>query len=400
MLGTQALCEAARRSGVERFHHISTCEVYGDLALDSEESFIEDSPVPAPDALQRLEGRLPTTSSRSYAETFDLPATITNCCNNYGPYQFPEKVIPLFTTRALDGEPLPLYASTENRREWLHVDRPLPRRSSRSSSGAARARPTTSAPARRRASSEIADVILDATGQPASLKTIVPDRPGHDRRYLLDSTKIRTELGWEPVDLVRARASPRPSPGTRTHQAWWGPLIGRSPVVEDAWVTTAAGDLRHDVRFRALGAARRPLPPRQLAPRLSPALRPAALHRLVRRRARPSPAQTAKSAQRSSPSSSAGQRSGGAGRSGRSPRPAEERSTCSTREVVLAAVVGFEPMSSSTPQPSPTSTPASQSRSERSPSTRSAPATSPKPRGSSRHTSATCPTDYVFDGHS
>ena len=121
VLGTQSLCDAARRVGIERFHHISTCEVYGDLALDSDESFNEESP---------YRPRTPYNASkagadhvvRSYIETFGLRATITNCCNNYGPYQFPEKVIPLFTTRALQSETLPLYASTKNRREWLHVD--------------------------------------------------------------------------------------------------------------------------------------------------------------------------------------------------------------------------------------------------------------------------------------
>ncbi|MGH8988922.1 MAG: dTDP-glucose 4,6-dehydratase, partial [Acidimicrobiales bacterium] len=120
VLGTQTMLEAARRHGVRRFHHISTCEVYGDLALDSDDMFIEESP---------YRPRTPYNASkagadhavRAYAETFGLPVTITNCSNNYGPYQFPEKVIPLFATRALDDEPLPLYASTENRREWLHV---------------------------------------------------------------------------------------------------------------------------------------------------------------------------------------------------------------------------------------------------------------------------------------
>ena len=121
VLGTQSLCDAARRVGTQRFHHISTCEVYGDLALDSDESFSEESP---------YRPRTPYNASkagadhvvRSYIETFGLQATITNCCNNYGPYQFPEKVIPLFSTRAFKGESLPLYASTKNRREWLHVE--------------------------------------------------------------------------------------------------------------------------------------------------------------------------------------------------------------------------------------------------------------------------------------
>jgi dTDP-glucose 4,6-dehydratase len=120
VLGTQLLLEAARRAEVGRFHHISTCEVFGDLALDSEEVFTEESP---------YRPRTPYNASkaaadhyvRAYHETFGVPVTITNCANNYGPYQFPEKVLPLFITNALDDRPLPMYASTQNRREWLHV---------------------------------------------------------------------------------------------------------------------------------------------------------------------------------------------------------------------------------------------------------------------------------------
>jgi len=120
VLGTQSLLEAARRAGGTRLHHVSTCEVYGDLALDSDESFTEDSP---------FRPRTPYNASkaggdhavRAYFETWGLPTTITNCSNNYGPFQFPEKVIPLFVTNALDDKPLPMYASTQNRREWLHV---------------------------------------------------------------------------------------------------------------------------------------------------------------------------------------------------------------------------------------------------------------------------------------
>src|ERR1700689_1557820 len=109
VLGTQTLLEAARQVGINRFHHISTCEVYGDLALDSDEVFTEDHP---------YRPRTPYNASkagadhavRAYWETFALPVTITNCCNNYGPYQFPEKVVPRFTTSALDDRPLHLYA--------------------------------------------------------------------------------------------------------------------------------------------------------------------------------------------------------------------------------------------------------------------------------------------------
>src|SRR5207302_2034653 len=127
-----------------------------------------------------------------------LAVTITNCCNNYGPYQFPEKVIPLFATKAVDGDPLPLYASTLNRREWLHVDDHCSAIDVVLERGGVGE--TYHVGSGREASiEELADHVLAALGRPSSLKTIVPDRPGHDRRYLLDSSKIRTRLGWEPL---------------------------------------------------------------------------------------------------------------------------------------------------------------------------------------------------------
>jgi dTDP-glucose 4,6-dehydratase len=232
VLGTQALCDAARRVGVARLHHISTCEVYGDLALDSDESFNEESP---------YRPRTPYNASkaaadhvvRCYFETFGLPATITNCCNNYGPYQFPEKVIPVFATRAFSDEPLPVYESSDNRREWLHVTdhcRAVELVLDKGNVGE-----TYHVGSGVEASvTEIADGVLRAAGKPQTLKQTVPDRPGHDRRYLLDSTKIRTELGWAPtVEFEEGLAST--VTWYRDNREWWEPLIGRSPVVEGNW---------------------------------------------------------------------------------------------------------------------------------------------------------------------
>jgi len=238
VLGTQTLAEAARRHGVSRFHHISTCEVYGDLPLDSAEVFTESTP---------YRPRTPYNASkagadhavRAYAETFGLPATITNCCNNYGPYQFPEKVIPLFTTKALNDQPLPLYASTQNRREWLHVDdhcRAVELVLEHGEVGE-----TYNVGSGVEASiEEIADAVLAATGRPQSLKEIVPDRPGHDRRYLLDSSKIRTELGWEPT-VPFAEGLAATVGWYADHRSWWEPLVDRAPVLEGAWVGPSTG---------------------------------------------------------------------------------------------------------------------------------------------------------------
>jgi dTDP-glucose 4,6-dehydratase len=232
VLGTQTLLDASRAAGVERFHHVSTCEVYGDLALDTDEVFTEESP---------YRPRTPYNASkagadhavRAYFETFGLPVTITNCSNNYGPFQFPEKVVPLFTTNAIDDEPLPMYASTQNKREWLHVldhceaiDLVLHQGRPGETYNVGSGMEATI--------EEIADRVLELTGKPASLKKIVPDRPGHDRRYLLDAAKIRDELGW-----TAARGFDEGLAETvawyQANRDWWEPLKERAPVEESSW---------------------------------------------------------------------------------------------------------------------------------------------------------------------
>jgi len=232
VIGTQTLLEAARRRDVARFHHISTCEVYGDLSLESDESFNEESP---------YRPRTPYNASkagadhavRAYGETYDLAYTITNCSNNYGPYQFPEKVIPVFTTAALDDNPLTLYASTENRREWLHVrdhctaieavlERGKIGETYHVGSGV------------EVSIMQIADAVLETLGKPASLKQIVADRPGHDRRYLLDSTKLRSQLDWAP-SISWSDGLAETVAWYAEHRSWWEPLLARAMVTEDAW---------------------------------------------------------------------------------------------------------------------------------------------------------------------
>jgi dTDP-glucose 4,6-dehydratase len=233
VLGTQLLLEAARRVGVARFHHISTCEVYGDLPLDSDAAFTESAPY-APRTPYNASKAAADHYVRVYHETYELPTTITNCSNNYGPFQFPEKVIPLFTTNALDDKPLPLYASTQNKREWLHVrdhcsaiDLVLQKgrigETYNVGSGI------------EKSIDEIADAVLGVLGKPASLKEIVPDRPGHDRRYLLDSTKLRDELGWTD-EIAFDGGLAETVQWYAEHRDWWEPLKERAPVAEaSAW---------------------------------------------------------------------------------------------------------------------------------------------------------------------
>jgi dTDP-glucose 4,6-dehydratase len=233
-MGTQAILEAARRQNIGRFHHISTCEVYGDLPLDTDDIFTEESPY-RPRTPYNASKAAADHAVRAYHETYDLPVTITNCANNYGPYQFPEKVIPFFTTNALDDKPLPMYASTQNRREWIHVldhCRGIERVILDGRIGETYNVGTGV----EKSIEEIADAVLDALGKPASLKTIVPDRPGHDRRYVLDWTKIKNELGWEP-QISFEEGMPDTVRWYADNRSWWEPLRDRRPVVEEeAWV--------------------------------------------------------------------------------------------------------------------------------------------------------------------
>ncbi len=232
VVGTQTLLEAATRAGVGRFHHISTTEVYGDLALDSPERFTEESP---------LKPRTPYNASkagadlavRSYSETFKLPVTVSVCCNNYGPFQLPEKVIPHFTVSGLRKQPLTLYRNSSHRREWLHVldhcralDLILKQ---------GRIGETYNIGSGLEADVEtIADTVLSHLGLDDSYKTYVPDRPGHDRRYLLDSAKIKNELGWTP-QITFAEGMKDTISWYRENPSWWQPLLSRLEINESRW---------------------------------------------------------------------------------------------------------------------------------------------------------------------
>jgi dTDP-glucose 4,6-dehydratase len=232
VMGTQALLEASRRVGVDRFHQISSCEVYGDMALDDPGAFAEGDPY-RPHTPYNAAKAGGDHAVLAYHYTYGLPVTITNCSNNYGPYQFPEKVIPLFVTRALQGQPLPLYASTRYRREWLHVADHCRAIDAVLQHG--RVGEVYHVGSGREADIEnIADLILDELGLPATLKTIVPDRPSHDRRYLLDSTKLRTELGWAPR-ISFEEGMKETIAWYRDNEAWWKPLLDRRPVEETGW---------------------------------------------------------------------------------------------------------------------------------------------------------------------
>ncbi|MHB8295315.1 MAG: dTDP-glucose 4,6-dehydratase [Acidimicrobiales bacterium] len=234
VLGTQRLLDACRRVWVERLHHISTCEVYGDLDLDAPDSaaFTESSPY-LPRTPYNASKAAADHAVRAYFTTYGLPVTITNCANNYGPYQFPEKLVPLFTTLALDDQPLPVYASKHNRREWVHVLDHC--RAIEAVLERGRLGETYLVGTGFEASvEEVADRILDLLGKPASLKTVVPDRPSHDRRYLLDSSKITSELSWRP-EISFDDGMSQTVAWYAANRHWWEPLRKRAPVAEGSW---------------------------------------------------------------------------------------------------------------------------------------------------------------------
>ena len=197
VMGTQVLLESCRKHGVRRYHQVSTDEVYGDLPLDRPDLFFtEETPVhtSSPYSASKAGADLLVLA---YARTFGLPVSITRCSNNYGPYHFPEKLIPLMISRALADQPLPVYGKGENVRDWLYVEDhcaaiDLVMRMGREGEV------YNVGGHNERTNIDVVRTILKELKKPESLITYVTDRPGHDRRYAIDPTKIHTELGWLP----------------------------------------------------------------------------------------------------------------------------------------------------------------------------------------------------------
>jgi dTDP-glucose 4,6-dehydratase len=221
VIGTQSLLEAARIIGIKRFHQISTCEVFGQLSLDSSESFKEDSPY-RPRTPYNASKAGADLAAKAYFETFGLPVTISICCNNYGPFQFPEKVIPLFTTNALDELSLPVYTHSQNRREWIHVLDHCEALSQVLKNGKV-GETYNIGTGLELSVDQITQRVLDLTKKPSSLIRVVQDRPGHDTRYLLDSSKIGRELGWSPKIDFRKGLSDTIN-WYINNREWWEPL--------------------------------------------------------------------------------------------------------------------------------------------------------------------------------
>jgi dTDP-glucose 4,6-dehydratase len=194
VVGTQVLLDAAREAGVSRYLQVSTDEVYGSLGATG--LFTEETPL-APNSPYAASKAAADLLVRSYVHTFGLPAVITRCSNNYGPYQFPEKLIPLFITNLLRDEPVPVYGDGLNVRDWIHV-RDHCAAIDRVWRDGRVGEVYNAGGHNERTNLDLTYALLEAVGKPRSLIRYVKDRPGHDRRYAIDSRKIERELGWKP----------------------------------------------------------------------------------------------------------------------------------------------------------------------------------------------------------
>ena len=218
--GTQVLLEAARETGVGRFVHVSTDEVYG--SLGPEGLFTEETP---------LDPSSPYSASKAgsdllalaYARTFRVPVVVTRCSNNYGPYQFPEKLIPLMIANALRDQPLPVYGDGLNVRDWIHVEdhcRGLLAALERGRAGEV----YNFGAASERRNLDIVRQVLERLGKPESLIRFVADRPGHDRRYAIDAAKARRELSWAPARRFE-EALAETVRWYVEHRSWWERIL-------------------------------------------------------------------------------------------------------------------------------------------------------------------------------
>ena len=202
IIGTQVMMDASRKYGVERYHQVSTDEVYGDLPLDRPDLFFtEETP---------LKTSSPYSSSKAgadllvnaYHRTFGLPTTISRCSNNYGPYQFPEKLIPLMIANALADKPLPVYGEGLNVRDWLYVEDHCKAIDLIIREGKV-GEVYNIGGHNEMKNIDIVKIICEALGKPESLITHVTDRKGHDMRYAIDPAKIHRELGWLPETMFK-----------------------------------------------------------------------------------------------------------------------------------------------------------------------------------------------------
>lgn len=220
VVGTQKLLDAARRNDVQRFVHVSTDEVYGELPLDDPEAkFTEQTPI-APNSPYSASKAASDLLVRAYHETFGMDTLITRCSNNFGPYQFPEKVIPLFVSNLLEDKQVPLYGDGLNVRDWIHVVDHCEAVLTVLEKGSA-GEVYNIGGNNERTNLELTHLILKIMGKDESMIKHVTDRLGHDRRYAIDATKMRQQLGWEPTRSAWPNALEQTVQWYVDHTEWW-----------------------------------------------------------------------------------------------------------------------------------------------------------------------------------
>lgn len=223
ILGTQVLMDACRKYGIKRFHQVSTDEVYGDLPLDRPDLFFTEE--------TKLNTSSPYSASKAsadllvhaYGRTYGLPVTISRCSNNYGPYHFPEKLIPLMIINALNDRKLPVYGEGENVRDWLYVEDHCAAIDLILRRGSVGETYNIGGHNERR-NIDVVRTILKELGKPESLIEHVADRKGHDRRYAIDPTKIHEELGWVPTTKFDEGIK-RTVRWYLDHRSWWEAIM-------------------------------------------------------------------------------------------------------------------------------------------------------------------------------
>ena len=220
LIGTFTLLEAVRRHGT-RFHHVSTDEVYGDLELDDPARFTESTPYnpSSPYSSTKAGSDLLV---RAWVRSFGVPATLSNCSNNYGPYQHVEKFIPRQITNVLDGRRPKLYGQGLNVRDWIHTEDHSSAVRTILENGKIGETYLIGADGEKN-NREVIETILELMGQPADAYDLVTDRAGHDMRYAIDSTKLRTELGWAPQFTDFRAGLEATIAWYRDNDAWWRP---------------------------------------------------------------------------------------------------------------------------------------------------------------------------------
>ena len=223
VIGTSVLLDACRKYGIDRYHQVSTDEVYGDLPLDRPDLFFTEE--------TNLKTSSPYSASKAgadllvmaYHRTYKIPTTISRCSNNYGPYHFPEKLIPLMIINALSDKKLPVYGDGKNVRDWLYVEdhcRAIDLILQKGRVGEV----YNIGGHNERANIDVVKTILKELGKPEDLIEHVTDRKGHDRRYAIDPTKIHTELGWEPETKFEDGIK-KTVKWYLEHKGWWQHII-------------------------------------------------------------------------------------------------------------------------------------------------------------------------------